>query len=266
MTDKKYLVVSGDSFTAGHLIKPAGSWAHWVAKELDLELINLSEDGKGNEYISSVLLSWLIQNLDKIDDCIVMIGWTDMARKTIYHYDENDNLTTDVIVPHDLIEMSDGQSPVLQWAYENRKILSPLFSKIEWYLYETYKNILTTRIFLEKYNIPFLYFDAVSRNKCVIDGNIIKIPDIITPHDKDQKYIKFTLSPNTLLESIVSNNIVDYLYDEKYITFGGYSIFEWLHFTDLNLYSKGNEGHTNELGAHEISKIIVKYFSELYGG
>jgi len=39
--NKKYLVVSGDSFTKGHTLGEKGSWAYHVAKKMNLELINL---------------------------------------------------------------------------------------------------------------------------------------------------------------------------------------------------------------------------------
>jgi len=82
--NKKYLVVSGDSFTEGHTMGEQASWAYWVAKKMNLELINLSCGGKGNEWISNNLLSFLTSTDISLDECIVMVGWSDLSRQILF--------------------------------------------------------------------------------------------------------------------------------------------------------------------------------------
>lgn len=82
---KKYLIVSGDSFTKGDRMGDLGSWAYHTAKKMNLELINLSNNGMGNEWICSTLLLHLYTNPQILSESIVMVGWTDFARELIYY-------------------------------------------------------------------------------------------------------------------------------------------------------------------------------------
>jgi hypothetical protein len=66
--NKKYLIVCGDSFTKGHTLGEKGSWAYHVAKKMNLNLINLSANGMGNEWVASQLLSFLYRHESIVDD------------------------------------------------------------------------------------------------------------------------------------------------------------------------------------------------------
>ena len=70
----KKLVVSGCSFTVGD------SWAHWLAKQYNLELINLSCPGAGNKHISDSLVVYLEQNKRDITEVLIGAMWSGIAR------------------------------------------------------------------------------------------------------------------------------------------------------------------------------------------
>ena len=58
MRKNKYLISSGCSFTAGHIIGEKASWATHLAQELDLESINLAIGGDGNEAIVNKVIQY----------------------------------------------------------------------------------------------------------------------------------------------------------------------------------------------------------------
>ena len=103
----KKLVVSGCSFTVGD------SWAHWLAKQYNLELINLSYPGAGNKHISDSLILYLEGNKININEVLIGVMWSGIARHhwTIslddpkytkyhrHHYDKDVFLT----FPHEIL-------------------------------------------------------------------------------------------------------------------------------------------------------------------
>lgn len=262
---KKYLVVSGDSFTEGHNIGEQASWAYWVAKELNLELINLACGGKGNEWIANTLLSYLNEENIPFDEVVVMVGWSDVSRQSVF-VDIQEGIEEpeilDVVIG-DLLQKSDNidDFPKMKWLYNNRKALYPIFSSILWCVFKTYQSLFYTKIFLESKNIPFLFFDVITDNKIYYKNNIPYIKN--TWKDFTIEELEELPWADDLISNMISEKNVKNIFDKKYINFEGKPIFGWLQDGRLE-YEVGNDGHTNIKGAKEISKYIVKQYKNIY--
>lgn len=263
---KKYLIVSGDSFTEGHNMGEQASWAYWVAKELNLKLINLSCGGKGNEWISDSLLSYLITMKIPYEECIVMIGWSDLSRQMMFLDIETEDDPSGLVdfVIGDLLYPSDNiqNNRKIKYIYENRKSLYPLFSSITLLLYKTYKSIFYTRMFLENKNIPFIFFDVITDNKIYYKKNTPFIKK--SYEDFLNEDLENISNIDDVITSMINKKNVDYIFDEKYLTFENKTLLGWLKKEGNFKYEVGNDGHTNIEGAKEISKYIVEQYKNIY--
>ena len=84
---KKILLVSGCSMTDKNFVSGTNpemdcSWPKWpelLAKKLDMDCINLGQNGAGNEYIYSSLLEKILEKKDQIG--LVMPAWSQCQRK-----------------------------------------------------------------------------------------------------------------------------------------------------------------------------------------
>jgi hypothetical protein len=262
--DKKYLVVSGDSFTKGHTLGEKGSWAYHVAKKMNLELINLSENGMSNQWISSQVLSFLYRHEIILDQCIVMIGWTDFARELSFYSDiEYHRVYQITTVPADIhfTENDSHQAPhFIEKIVNNRNVLKNFIGNELVCLYKTYFSILHTQTLLEKHNIPFLFFDAVANNKLYYNE---KIPYVLS-YLGEKIYLDFNNTDIPFLMDFKDKTFSDKIFDKRYINFEGKSIFEWISKQGNQKYEVGNPGHTNELGANIISDLIIKEYATIY--
>lgn len=262
---KKYLITCGDSFTEGHTMGEKASWAHWVAKEMNLELINLARGGIGNEWISTNLLSFLTTSDVSLDECIVMVGWSDLSRQLVF-MDKipNENEGFFSIVPGDLLSASDNikYDNRLKWIWKNKSALYPFFSNIQSYIFKTYQSLFYTKLFLENNKIHHVFFDVITDNKIYYKNHkpFIKNSWKNFNHSilEEIKYI------DDLISNMICKKNVDFIFDKKYINFEGNTILEWLKLDGHEKYEIGNEGHTNIEGAKEISKYIVKQYKKIY--
>lgn len=270
---KKYLIVSGDSFTKGDRMGDKGSWAYHTAKKMGLELINLSENGMCNEWISNTLLLHLYSNPDILKDSVVMVGWTDFAREIIYYNAVYENMGRDeisytVTTPVDVHTDYDGghSSYILDTKIKKYpKIVTPFFGHDMMNLHTTYMSILHTKTFLENNDIPYIFFDAVSDNKIYF-----RHPNefYLRTYDGGKYVLDFEkVKQLDFFTNYTKKPIVDYIFDSNYISFDNQSIFGWLHnhatIGDLS-YEEGNAGHTNEKGADYISNIIINEYEKIY--
>ncbi len=60
-------------------------WPSIVAKELDVDLLNLAKKATSNDYISNVVMDAVLDNFDR--DIIVMVLWTAPNRLNIHDYE-----------------------------------------------------------------------------------------------------------------------------------------------------------------------------------
>ena len=86
---KKLLIASGCSFTDEKFVSALHpemecNWSKWpeiLAKKLDMDFINLGQNGAGNEYIYSTLLEEILKQKDKREIGLVIPAWTQCQRK-----------------------------------------------------------------------------------------------------------------------------------------------------------------------------------------
>lgn len=260
--DKKYLVVCGDSFTEGHDMGEQASWAYWTADSLGLELINLASGGMSNEWITMRTLSYLQQNKDRWDDSVVMIGWTEMMRQMTFFDDLGQTNIGKWIwsaQPNDFDCDDWSKDTPGEWMYKHRKSLYPFFSNLPWALMKTYLSIMSLKTFLDSKNIPYLFFDAVNDNKLYYENDGVYLRDF------EFKKQPFDVSADhESIGDIVNKEMVEYLFDEKYVDVDNTTLLNWIHSVPDERYCEGNGGHTNEYGAKESSKFIVKHYERLY--
>lgn len=105
-TKFKNLIVSGCSFTVGEQ-----SWANVLAKEYNLNLVNLAAAGAGQEHIKDSLILWIERQCPSPADTLIGIMWSNPWRHDLmvsgckhhdlssYAYDEY----TDLIVSGDAL-------------------------------------------------------------------------------------------------------------------------------------------------------------------
>ncbi len=271
MKNKKYLVVCGDSFTEGHMLGEIGSWAYPLAKKMNLELINLAIGGMGNEWISNMLITYLQRKEIPMDEVIVMVAWSDVSRQMIYFNnimgEQNNNITH--IVPGDLLTNNDDlehNSPheEMIWVYENRNSLFPFFSSLTWCLFKTYQSLFYTKLFLESNKIPYLFFDAITDNRIYYQNGDSYFKDSWKSFWTENLQRLFLDDEPEIIQSMLSEENTQYIFDEKYIDIDGKSIMQWLKKSGNEICEIGNEGHLNELGAKIVSDKVLKKFKKIY--
>lgn len=82
----KYLVTVGCSQTYGQGISEEETWSYKLAKELGLKEINLACNGAGHYYIENILTSFIHNNKDILNECLVIIQNSTLERRL--NYDE----------------------------------------------------------------------------------------------------------------------------------------------------------------------------------
>lgn len=267
--NKKYLVVCGDSFTEGHMIGETASWAYWVAKDMNLNLINLSCGGMGNEWIATTILTFLTKNEIPLEEVIVMIAWSDLSRQMVYFNNVDGSSENNIwnVVPGDLMDGGDTEdSDILEmnWIYQNRKSLYPFFSSLNWCLFRTYQSLFNVKLFLKSSNIPFLFFDTITDNKIYYNHNDPYLKDSWKSFwTENLERLPLHTEPN-IVTNMLSEEMVGYLFDKNYIDIDGCTIMKWLHKPGNEIFEKGNDGHLNEIGSKVVSKKIINKFKKIY--
>jgi len=264
---KKYLIVSGDSFTKGHKLGEESSWAYHTANKLGLELINLSENGQSNEWISSNILNYLYKNEDRIDEFVVMVGWTDFMRKLVSYSTELTKHQTFTLTANDFTKPAyfvDNQDHPINYIFKNKEVLYPLFGWEPELIYKTYVSMLHLKTFLQKNNIPYLFFESINSNKVIfgkkymfLEFGINKIVHEI-PDPSDEKNVMY---------DYINPIIINKIYDDNFINFNGFTINQWVQLQQkdgVKIYEEGSDGHTNIFGAKKISEFITEQYERLY--
>ena len=260
--NKKYLITCGDSFTEGHDLGKVASWAYWTSDSIGTELINLAKGGMSNEWISVRTLSYLQTNKNKWENSIVMIGWTEMMRQMVFFDDLGKTKIGKWMwsaQPNDFYCNDWSKNTPGEWMYIHRNSLYPFFSNLGWALKKTYLSIMNLKTFLDSKNIPYLFFDAVNYNKLYYENNKVYLRDY-----EFKKQLFNVTSDHDSIGDIVNREMVEYLFDEKYVYIDNTTLLNWIHSVGDERYCEGNGGHTNIYGAKESSKYIVKHFEKLY--
>jgi len=267
--NKKHLIVGGCSFTEGHNLGKEGSWAYWLSQQTGQTLHNLARGGAGNEFITQKILSFLVANPQIAKDSIVMVGWSEPTRQMVFFEPEFGLGTFHTIQPEDFIDFNKqldiwqgGELTPHGWVLKHKKSLWPFFSSLRYCLFKTYFSMITLKTYLDANNIPYIFFDALNRTKVEIDNSSrqFKIKKYPTGNEYATEHIGG-------FDSMINDNILNYIYNDNYISFDGLTMNEWMWKNGEDEFKKlsfGNSGHPNEICSKELSDYILKEYERLY--
>jgi len=245
ITNKKYLVTSGCSFTDGFNMKEKGSWAYYLSDMLGLELINKARGGSGNEYISDSIIIKLMNNPEVMENCVVGVAWSSFSRLMSPIYDGTWNVL-DTVQPFDFMDINGSKGKY----YEQRKAGEVFFKDILFCVYKTYMAIAKLNHFLDLYKIPYFYMDAISPNKVKRTDSEVHI---IGMHESVLT-IDAKAWPNQYRDVI--NDTFNSTIFKNYLNINGHTTISEFIFTDYNKYQSGNPGHPNDIASIEVAKSI----------
>ena len=224
MKNIEHLITCGDSFTEGHEMGETASWAYWTADGLNLKLINLASGGMSNEWISLQTISFLQKNPHLWNNSVVIIAWTEMMRQMI-HFDD-----------------MGGKIGKWIWSVQPNDFISDdCGDDTPGYWIYNHRNALYP--FFSDLNWALMKtYQSMLMVKTFCDANGIP-------------YIFF---------DAVNDNKVYLLFDDKYVNVDGTPILQFIHKWGDERYCEGNSGHTNVIGAKEVSKYIIKHYERIY--
>lgn len=249
--NKKYLVTSGCSFTDGFNMREKGSWAYYLSDMLGLELVNKARGGSGNEYISDSIIIELMNRPEIRENCVVGVAWSSFSRLMNPIYDGNWNVL-DTVQPIDFIEINGNKGKY----YEHKKAGEVFFRDILFCVYKTYMAIAKLNYFLDYYNIPYFYIDAISPNKVkrVNNGKYEEV-HIMSSHSSESILnINMREWPNNY-KDVINDNFNSIIF-KNYLNVCGYNTILEFMFIDYEKYNKGNSGHPNDVASREIANSI----------
>jgi hypothetical protein len=251
MKNKKYLVTSGCSFTDGFNMAEKGSWAYYLSNMLELKLVNKARGGSGNEYISDSVIIELMNHPEIRENCVVGVAWSSFSRLMNPIYDGNHNML-DTIQPFDFIETNGEKGKY----YEHRKTGEVFFRDILFCVYKTYMAIAKLNYFLDYYNIPYFYIDAMSPNKVkkINNGEYDEVQIINGYSNQSIINIGMREWPNNY-KDVINDNFNSIIFKNYLNVCGYHTILEFM-VTDYDRYNKGNPGHPNDVASKEIAHFI----------
>lgn len=282
MLDKKYLISSGCSFTEGHLLGKAGSWATYFAENNNLELINLAKGGTGNEIITQNVINYATLNPEVAKDSLFIIQLSECLRFLICWDDFRED--TDLhslywhITPLQFLDPNDGNKitadgfknwdksfELNRWIFDNRFQIAQLYTNITYSLWKTYNNIINFSNFCEANGYPYLIFDGINnhipiknnnnwylKDSCGNPAYKLKVQDSL---DDVEFFYKnhYPLINSKIIEVVKSN---PFYYND--MTLNDFILQD-------ELYHKNNSAHPNELGSKLWAEKLTKIINETFG-
>lgn len=252
LDNKKYLVTSGCSFTDGYNMGELGSWPYYLSNLTNLNLHNVAKGGAGNEYIADSIISYLYNNKEIRENCIVGVAWSDLTRLTSSIIDDEGSHTLDTVTPFDFLK--NGK-------YKHLYGAERFFGSISHCIYKTYLSIIKLNHFLEYYNIPYFYIDAINDTKVKFTSDEFDSVELCTYY-KNSNCVTIPLSGiNSPYEykQIINKDVTDRIFN-NFLKLGNYKTILHYMFTDYEKYEKGNPGHPNDIASKEVSEIIYNQF------
>ena len=248
---KKYLIVSGDSFTDRNFRSASHpemdvSWPKWpeiLAKHLDMRLINLGKSGQGNEYIYSALQDTIEEFKDKNEIGMVVVGWSQCFRMD--YQDVGGEWCTERINPY---------SDVFGWVKKSLR---------------TYKSL---EYMCEHYNIPYVQTQMIPMYIDWLRG--------LMPTEQEEAMGKVRGVDDTVYPGNAEMDITAILkiimeYDDiiNHDNFLGWPISRDLGGYPLSIKEVGlapespyviseYDGHPNEEGHKQLANAIYKHIKE----
>jgi len=159
----KYLFTNGDSWTWGQGLQedqsdfnPKGHWPEVLGEKLNLEVINIAENGSANERILRSTIEWVVDNKDKINETLFIIGWTISDRWEWWSNFKQD--WEKCYAPYCLDYEHGGMEYGLSnkwWGNFHRE-----YFDINKMIYKTTLNMVYLQSFFKFNNLNYLFFDT----------------------------------------------------------------------------------------------------------
>jgi len=273
INNKKYLITSGCSFTEGHNFRGVG-WADFLAKELNLELINLGKGGTGNKIITQGVINYSTIKPEIAKDSFFVIQLSECLRYLVSIDNMNDipqywHFTPNQFIRDDGFDNWDLSFWLNKHIYDNRYGLAPFFSNITFSLLNTYWDIINLVNFFEKNDYPYLIFDGLNNHIPIEEnGKWYLREDIYEPNHRAIWEVDVQKTDNIVefikdkQEPVILYDLLEYIKSLKYY-YHDQVLFNFCHFREDDSYHKGNDGHPNELGskmwAKHLKGVIENY-------
>ena len=267
---KKILLVAGcsysnEKFNSVHHPDLDVSWPKWpqlLAEKLDMQLVNLSESGAGQEYIYSNIIDKL-QTIDHSKIGLVIAAWStaprrDYQKESLYlknkkwTYDKND-MVQKIKWTND---MYDSKGCMYYWIDKSLRYYYSLQMVCE-NLKLPYKQFQMVDLFK-----GYLWQELISRRtNDVADNKQVPIINNVDDLTKEEKYWKETQEKKYLAQihnspyyEIINNNFIGWPTDKRLM---GFNISEMALEEDTDRISK-IDLHPNELGQKKLAKFIYE--------
>jgi hypothetical protein len=281
----KYLIASGCSFTAGHELGKAGSWATYLSDKLNTKLINLAIGGNGNDTIIQNPIKYAIFNKEIAKDSLFVIQLSECLRYPLYFDDSiiNINGGKDVhwyITPNQFLEYhgrvkvkSDRnfqhwnlKAGVNKWIYDNRNVLMPLYTNITYALLKTYESIISFINFCDANNYKFLIFDGINNHMPVKeDGKYYLLNSELIPTFEISVYDDAESDDHDFFNHgkanyFIHKKMIDFLLSEPRYHYND----PLCYFINTDpIYTESNPGHPNVLSSSIYADRLLKKLHDL---
>ena len=278
--DKKYLIINGCSYTAGHLMWEKASWATYLAEDLGLKLINLAEGGRGNREITQLTINYATLNPDKARNSLFVIQLSECMRSLIHWYNPIEDeynkyyMTPGIFYDPEIRKGNrwgwwEPEDIFHQWLWKGRETLLPMFMNLKFSLEKTYWGIVNLVNLCESNNYPYLIFeglnDHIPYHRKKEDFWYLHQSEGGEAQEEERKYYK--------LHEPIEPKLLTYIKSLKYYYHGESeqtsTLYKFIHMrfnADGKVnedYFKGNSDHPNELGAKMWAKHLVGVLNEV---
>lgn len=150
-----YIYANGCSYVDGtglHQLQKRPTAVHLFARQLKCDYLNNAKGGGSNQRIVRTTIDWLLENKDKWNEVLVLIGWTEFHRYEILN-NRNWTQINRLDTPPEKMQKRVGS--------ENWKSYISNFYNM-WRMYNNYlDNILYLQLFLESNNIKYIFWDSI---------------------------------------------------------------------------------------------------------
>jgi hypothetical protein len=269
--DFKYLISSGCSFTAGHLLGASGSWSTYLAEKLRTKLINLAIGGSGNDTIIQNVIKYATFNPEIAKDSLFVIQLSECLRYPLYFDDSilqinGGNNVHWYITPNQFLIYEGKTSKksdrnfehwnlevgVNKWIYDNRNVLMPLYTNITYALSKTYEQIINFINFCDANNYKFLIFDGINNHIPILENDKYYLlgsdlnPTFEISVFNDQQLGDLNFFNHGLSNHFIHKKMIDLLSNEIRYHYSD----PLCYFINIDpIYTEGNPGHPNQLAS-----------------
>lgn len=150
----------GCSFTQGYGLKnpQEDSWPALLANNFNLECVNLSQPGAGNEFISNTVLEYMLTNDTK--DCFFIIAYSEYLRMDFCHKSD-ENL---------FIHLTPSN---MQWI-ELTKAVYPRYVNHHYFFKKFLLNVIKIQSYCKLHDIDYVMLNGIT----TVDRKLLDMPDI----------------------------------------------------------------------------------------